>query len=393
MGWGYITIPTDDALTDWQIVDLATGDTRLLSDIVDLPGDTVMPSGITPGKVVGDAKVFRVMTGKIDGTSFVPGDPDVAAFVITGSLDHAVALPDYPTALENVGSPVLVASSDGTTVAYETRDSDCLTQLPTRIITLDVTTGEVLQCASSVEVSENPALAGFTLDGQTVALSTDNGKLLMIGARSSMTGVVRGNLGRLDNPLFYTPESIFYVRESDHLLRMDLQTGEMTEVATGLVPGRFDFTQPGGNWIAFQTRDGLVLLDARTGEIVSRVEPPANRTSVTVPFEQAPGFVDADGDTVIVAEERPGIGPVAERSTAWIVSPDHPDGLEIEGPNPDLPANFILSPDGETLYATSREQQSGPYGLWATPLGEEPDWQLVEEDFTNLTFVPLASDE
>ncbi len=40
----------------------------------------------------------------------------------------------------------------------------------------------------------------------------------------------------------------------------------------------------------------------------------------------------------------------------------------------------LCSTDGETLYAFAREGSSGPGTVWATPLGEEPDWQPVVED-------------
>lgn len=80
-------VPDDDDLTDWKITDLRNGDTRLLSDIIELPTDT----GVQPlvSETHGDSLIVRLTLGTMTDS----GLEDIAsdgAFVIAGSLDRAV---------------------------------------------------------------------------------------------------------------------------------------------------------------------------------------------------------------------------------------------------------------------------------------------------------------
>jgi hypothetical protein len=366
-------VPTDETLTDWTVTDLATGDTRLLSELIDLPGDSaVMPSPIDETRT-GASSVYRIELGRPENTGWVTTDPAARTFVVAGSLDRVAALPDYPTARDNVGSPTLVASDDGATVAYETRAGD------SRIVVLDVTSTKVLARASASKIGENPTLAGFDAGGRVIV--TDGTRLLALDPATDGASTVADGFERLDNPLVRALSSTVYARDIDRLLRIDLESGKVTEVASGLLPAAFGFTTPGGNWIVAQTRDGFIMVDARTGEIVSRMQPDPTRASFVLPEGRHPAWADADGATWIVAlASAP--GPPDATPAVWILSPSYPDGLEV--PGPENTGNFLLSPDGETLYAYTSERLSGPGTVWETPLGASPDWQPGAEGVTPL---------
>ena len=68
-------VPTDATLTAWNVTDMTTGETRLLSDLIDLPGDgAVMPSGVSSIFANG-ASVFQLELGRPENTGFVSTDP------------------------------------------------------------------------------------------------------------------------------------------------------------------------------------------------------------------------------------------------------------------------------------------------------------------------------
>jgi hypothetical protein len=195
---------------------------------------------------------------------------------------------------------------------------------------------------------------------------------------------------RIDESLIHVTSGMVYARDIDRLEQIDLATGEVTEVATGLVPGPIGFTTPGGNMIVTRTQDGHILIDARTGEVVSRMKAPANLARFA-DDPMWPGWFDVanQGEVVIFAiatsQMPPSVSPDATPAV-WLLSPDYPDGLEMDAP--DDASNYWLSPDGETLYAYTSERSNGPGTIWSTPLGEESDWQVVVEEVTPLP-VPM----
>ncbi len=366
-------VPTDDTLADWTVTDMTTGDTHLLSELIDLPGDTgVMPS--TPPEIFpGDAQVFHLELGTPETTGWVTTDPAARTFVIAGSLDRVTLLPDYPTLRDNVGSPTLIASADGEMVAYETRAGD------SRIVALDVASGRVLARYSATEVGDNPTLAGFDTEGRIIVTSGDRIMALVPGASETVSVVAQDDSAeRFDNPLVHAASGAVYVRDVDRLLRFDLETGVGTEIATDLLPDRFGFTKPGSDWIVLPTRDRVMLLDATTGTVASQVWPPGFGPG-PADIERYSGWVDGDGNTYIVLFE-----PQQANGTITLLSTAFPDGLQIAGPADAELGQVWLSPDGETLYAYTSERLSGPGTIWQTPLGEEPDWQPVVEDVTPL---------
>jgi hypothetical protein len=221
---------------------------------------------------------------------------------------------------------------------------------------------------------------------------TSEDRVLQVRVADGGVEVIHEGLEGAANPVLGPSGESLVLTQGDAVLRLDLGTGELRDIASGVLPGRLGLNVPGGNWLTFQTRDAHLLVDARTGEIVSRVDVPGNRASDTfAPHERAPGYVDADGDTVVVAEERPGNGPLPVESTIWIASPLYPSGLEISGPEPELSTGFVLAPDGRALYAWTSERLSGPSDLWVTSLGTEPAWMLVAEDVAIRTFLPLPA--
>lgn len=381
-GWfsPYLFSPTDHELTDWTITDLATGDIRLLSNVVDLPdGASVMPSSIDLTDIVGDARVFNVEIGEIDGVDFNTIDPATRTFVIAGSLDRAVPLPDFPTARQTVGTPLLVMSPDGATVAYETRAGE------DRIVLLDTATGRVLTRFGASTVGDAPALAGFTGDGRLVITTPERILALDWSDSDEPVTVIADGFENIDNPLLYAPAGLAYVPQVDALLQVDLATGEVREVTTDLVPGSFDFTRPGSGWITFLTQDGQTLIDARTGEVAAQMESPGETLSITDWGGLRPAWIDGEGDTFISATERS-----PSPMTYWLLSPEFPDGLELTAPEGTGNYEVWLSRDGSTFYALGRDGlSSGPGNLWMTPISGDPDWQLLAEDVVVEGYFPL----
>jgi hypothetical protein len=178
-----------------------------------------------------------------------------------------------------------------------------------------------------------------------------------------------------------------YARDIDRLEQIDLATGEVTEIAIDLLPGSFGFTKLSSDWIVFPTRDRVMMLDARTGMVVSETWFPGFGPS-PADAERRPGWVGGDGDTYILGVQALTVPPSVPTSqpTAWILSPNFPEGLVVTAP--DTARNYWLSPDGKTLYAYTSERPNGPGTIWRTPLGETPDWQVVVEDVTPLP-VPM----
>jgi hypothetical protein len=374
-------VPTDDTLTDWTVIDMATGETRLLSELVNLPGDTaILPLSI-PTVFTDSTPVLEIVpASEEDITGWQPSGQAITTFVIAGSLDRVATLPDYPTLLDNAGEPTLVSSADGDAVAYETRSGD------DRIVIFDTATGEELGRYGVDAVGDNPTLAGFTSRSLSdLIVTTDDGRVLQLAPDGRQPMVLHEGLDGIDNPLLFRDGSYLYVRQVDTLLMVEmLPDGFVREVASGLVPGRFNFTTPRGNMIVTQTRVGHIMVDARTGEVVSRIKAPANIAQVA-DGPMWPGWFDVadEGEVVIFAiatAPMPPTAPPDAPPAAWLLSPDFPDGLEVTAPED--AGRFWLSPDGRTLYAFAREGSSGPGTVWATPLGEEPDWQVVVEDVT-----------
>ena len=155
-----------------------------------------------------------------------------------------------------------------------------------------------------------------------------------------------------------------------------------------------DTNREGSNWILFQTQAGVTLVDATSGEIASQMKLPGARGGFPAAEETPPWCTDAGGDTVIIRMERQGRSSSGVPGAVWLLSPEVPNGLEITGPSDDHPiVDAFLSPDGTTLYASTSESISGPDDRWATPLGEEPVWELIAEDVSETAFLPLAQEE
>lgn len=377
-------IPTDDSLTDWTIVDTGTGETRLLSEIVDLPGDeSVMPSA-SMFNPMSDSNVFEIQPGSVDGQSWNPSGPPIAHIAIAGSSDRIVELHDYPTVLDRTGEPALVEASEGRLIAYETRAG------ADRIVVVDTTAGQELTRYGVDTVGEDPILAGFA-DDDTLVIVAGN-SVLALSTRDGSADVVRGGLDDIDNPLIHAPGGVVYLRQGNTLLRLVLESGETSAVTSGIVPGAFGFTKPVSPWIVFQTQEGYVLVDARSGEVVSRIQPPANRAQGNDAIGIDPSLTSAGGDTVIVAldpfmSSSPNDAP---GGAVWLLSPAYPDGLEIAGPTETAAIGGCwLSPDRTTLYYWTSESMSGPRSLWATSLGDEPSWSRIAEGADFLRFIPL----
>jgi hypothetical protein len=209
-------------------------------------------------------------------------------------------------------------SNDGNSVAYVTRAGD------DRIIVLDTTTGRVLGRVGASSVGDDPTLVGFTDGGQLVAI-TSNTLVTLNSKADDQTTVVADGFESIDNPLLYAPQNLVYVRQVDSLLQVDIATGEIREVTTGLLPGRFDFTQPGSDWITFTMQDGQALIDARSGEVVSQMQGPGGAGQLDA------FLTDEEGDTFIFAAVAGPPSPGVEPSppTAWLLSPEFPDGLRV----------------------------------------------------------------
>ncbi|HYH13376.1 MAG TPA: hypothetical protein VD789_13545, partial [Thermomicrobiales bacterium] len=388
--WGqdfgrYHMVPTDETLTDWTIIDTDTGETRLLSEIVDLPGDEpVMPSSpmFNP---MNTTNIFEIQRGSTEDLRWNPSGPPIAHIAIAGSLDRVVEVHDYPTGLDRTGGPALVGAGEGRVIAYETRAEN------DRIVIVDPTTGEELVRFGIDTVGEDPTLAGFTEDGGSLIVTAGD-RVMSVSTRDGSAEVVREGLEDIDNPLLFTPDEALYVRQGNTLVRLDLASGETTEIVSGIVPGAFGFTKPGSRWIAFQTQEGYMLVDAGTGEVVSRINPPANRAQGADAIGVDLSLASAEGDTVIVA-----LDPFVSTSPndepggmVWLLSPEYPDGLEIAGPTMDAAiGGFWLSRDGVTLYAWTSETMSGPRSLWATPIGEESSWARIAEGAEFKRYIPL----
>lgn len=380
----YLFTPIDETFTDWTITDLRTGDSRLLSDIIELPADT----GVLPlvSEITDEARVVRISYGTPTEFGFEDIAPD-GAFVIAGSLNHLAPLPDLVRYAPASADVPLVMNAEADMVAYRTESSD------NRIVILDTTTGDELARIGTDAVGNDSSLAGFTDDGRMIVLTEDSVLAVDLDANQQITTIAEG-LEDAQNPLLYASQDLLYVRQGSTLLMLDLESGEQSEVATGMAPMAswfgvhpwHRFTTPGSDWITFLTQDGQTLIDSRTGEIVSQIKSPYRATV------GGRNWVDDDGDTVIFASEPTRFSPDA--GTAWLLSPAFPDGLELTAPDEDGEFMFWLSPDGATVYAmavTSREPATGwgTGAIWSTSLSADPDWQLIGEDVELEGYFPL----
>jgi hypothetical protein len=387
----YLFTPTDDTYTDWTLIDLVTGDTRLLSDVIDLPDDT----SVLPLDRIGtrDVRLVRVQEVVMDDLELTPTSTDVGRFVIAGSLNRAVPLPELSSSRTQISPPSLAVNSDGSILAYGTQDDD------SRIVILDTATGDELARFGSDAVGDDPSLAGFTEDDQLIVGASGSLLALDVNAEAPVT-VVADGFEAIDDLLLYAPAGMVYARQIDTILQVDLASGETREIATGWAPREFNFTKPDSGWITFLTRDGQMLVDARTGEIVSQMQAPANRAEYTEEAERWPGWTDGYGDTVIFALEYTYIDREYDGTpgAVWLLSPEFPNGLEITAPDDSQAGTYWLSQDGSTLYTYMGDTFAGlagdslgsPGDLWATPLSTEPDWRLVAEDIIPKGIFPLG---
>jgi len=244
---------------------------------------------------------------------------------------------------------------------------------------LDTATGEEPGRYGIDAVGDNPTLAGFSGTSSDIIVTTDDGRVVQLAPDGRQPLVLHEGLGDIADPLLFRDGSLLYVRQVNRLLMIEmLPGGVVREVATGIVPVTVGFTTPHGNMIVAQTQDGHILVDARTGEIVSRLKAPANIAEFVDDTNGPPlGYIADEGETIIFAVAIPPSAPPDTPPTAWLLSPDFPDGLEVTAPENTIA--FWLSPDGETLYAFARVGSSDPGTVWATTTGEDPDWQPVVE--------------
>ncbi|MBA2758557.1 MAG: hypothetical protein H0U38_02585 [Chloroflexia bacterium] len=379
----YLFTPTDDTYTDWTLIDLVTGDTRLLSDVIDLPDDT----SVLPLDRIGtrDVRLVRVQEVVMDDLELTPTSTDVGRFVIAGSLNRAVPLPELSSSRTQISPPSLAVNSDGSILAYGTQDDD------SRIVILDTATSDELARFGSDAVGDDPSLAGFTEDDQLIVGASGSLLALDVNAEAPVT-VVADGFEAIDDLLLYAPAGMVYVRQIDTILQVDLASGETREIATGWAPREFNFTKPDSGWITFLTRDGQMLVDARTGEIVSQMQAPTNRAEYTGEAERWPGWTDKYGDTVIFALEYTYIDRESDGTpgAVWLLSPEFPNGLEITAPDDSQAGTYWLSQDGSTLYALMNDRYSGSGSPWAISLSAESGWQVIAEDVIVGGIFPLG---
>lgn len=377
---------------DWTVHDTRTGDSRGLSEIVDLPDEPA----VRP-EVVGAPLLLRQDTMLIEfcEPGLGPANPDQATmFVIAGSLESMAALDGYPPA-PHLGATLPVFSDDGTRIAWgATSDFESY-----RITVVDTTTGEEL-ASIDMTAEDSPGVAGF-LDSETLVITTPAsvGLLTWANGEPEQETVVDG-LGNVSMPLLHAASQNLYVisaapANGAQLTRISLQDGT-TDPIMDIGNGWFtDFTTAGSSWIFLTQPSSAALIDASSGEVVSRLphdaepEPQYSDTSVSTSF---------DGSTVLhhYSWRRPDFD-------AYLLSPRFSDGLVLSAPvDPELiddttmqgpmPVVYTLSADGTRL-VVSIADQTGLNPQMIGTVAEDPGWTGLSDDIKSVSWLPMPAED